>query len=104
MAACMVVAMLSLAGIPITAGFFAKYFIFSVMIGTTFKWLIILAILTSAVGVYYYFKVIIAMYFKQEDSEQEVTMETSHVLLLALTTIFTLALGIVPKYVIEIFS
>jgi NADH-quinone oxidoreductase subunit N len=104
MAACMVVAMLSLAGIPITAGFFAKYFIFSVMIGTTFKWLIILAILTSAVGVYYYFKVIIAMYFKEEDGEQEVTMETSHVLLLALTTIFTLALGIVPKYVIEIFS
>jgi NADH-quinone oxidoreductase subunit N len=104
MAACMVVAMLSLAGIPITAGFFAKYFIFSVMIGTTFKWLIILAILTSAVGVYYYFKVIIAMYFKQEDGEQEVTMETSHILLLALTTIFTLALGIVPKYVIEIFS
>ncbi len=104
MAACMVVAMLSLAGIPITAGFFAKYFIFSVMIGTTFKWLIILAILTSAVGVYYYFKVIIAMYFKEEDGEQEVKMETSHVLLLALTTIFTLALGIVPKYVIEIFS
>lgn len=104
MAACMVIAMLSLAGIPITAGFFAKYFIFSVMIGTTFKWLIILAILTSAVGVYYYFKVIIAMYFKQDDGEQEVTMETSHVLLLALTTIFTLALGIVPKYVIEIFS
>jgi NADH-quinone oxidoreductase subunit N len=104
MAACMVVAMLSLAGIPITAGFFAKYFIFSVMIGTTFKWLIILAILTSAIGVYYYFKVIIAMYFKEENGEQEVTMETSHVLLLALTTIFTLALGIVPKYVIEIFS
>jgi NADH-quinone oxidoreductase subunit N len=104
MAACMVVAMLSLAGIPITAGFFAKYFIFSVMIGTTFKWLIILAILTSAVGVYYYFKVIIAMYFKEENGEQEVKMETSHVLLLALTTIFTLALGIVPKYVIEIFS
>jgi NADH-quinone oxidoreductase subunit N len=104
MAACMVIAMLSLAGIPITAGFFAKYFIFSVMIGTSFKWLIILAILTSAVGVYYYFKVIIAMYFKQEDGEQEITIETSHVLLLALTTIFTLALGIVPKYVVEIFS
>jgi NADH-quinone oxidoreductase subunit N len=104
MAACMVIAMLSLAGIPITAGFFAKYFIFSVMIGTTFKWLIILAILTSAIGVYYYFKVIIAMYFKEENGEQEVKMETSHILLLAVTTIFTLALGIVPKYVIEIFS
>ena len=68
MAACMVVAMLSLAGIPITPGFFAKYFIFlSDDWLATFKWLIILAILTSAaVGVYYYFKVIIAMYFKQE--------------------------------------
>jgi NADH-quinone oxidoreductase subunit N len=104
MAACMVIAMLSLAGIPITAGFFAKYFVFSVLIGTSFKWLIIVAILTSAVGVYYYFKVIIAMYFKQEESDEEVTMETSHVLLLALTSLFTIALGIVPNYVIEIFS
>lgn len=104
MAACMVIAMLSLAGIPITAGFFAKYFVFSVLIGTSFKWLIVLAILTSAVGVYYYFKVIIAMYFKQQDSQEEITMETSHVLLLALTTLFTIALGIVPNYVVEIFS
>ncbi|MES2762587.1 MAG: NADH-quinone oxidoreductase subunit N [Bacteroidota bacterium] len=104
MAACMVIAMLSLAGIPITAGFFAKYFVFSIMIGTSFKWLIILAILTSAVGVYYYFKVIIAMYFKQDESQEEVKMETSHVLLLAITTLFTIALGLVPKYVIEIFG
>ena len=104
LAVCMVIAMLSLAGIPITAGFFAKYFVFSVLIGTSFKWLIMVAILTSAVGVYYYFKVIIAMYFKQEDSHEVVTIETSHVLLLALTTLFTIALGIVPNYVIEIFS
>ena len=104
LAVCMVIAMLSLAGIPITAGFFAKYFVFSVLLGTSFKWLIMVAILTSAVGVYYYFKVIIAMYFKQEDSHEVVTIETSHVLLLALTTLFTIALGIVPNYVIEIFS
>jgi NADH-quinone oxidoreductase subunit N len=104
MAACMVVALLSLAGIPVTAGFFAKYFVFSVLIGTSFKWLIIVAILTSAVGVYYYFKVIIAMYLKKGELNEEVSMETSHVLLLALTTLFTIALGIVPNYVIEIFS
>lgn len=104
MAACMVIAMLSLAGIPVTAGFFAKYFVFSVLIGTSFKWLIILAILTSAVGVYYYFKVIIAMYFKTDDSEEEVYIETSHVLLLAITSLFTIALGLVPNYIIEIFA
>ncbi|MCD6019273.1 MAG: proton-translocating NADH-quinone oxidoreductase, chain [Bacteroidetes bacterium] len=104
MAACMVIAMLSLAGIPVTAGFFAKYFVFSVMIGTSFKWLIILAILTSAVGVYYYFKVIIAMYFKKDDSQEDVVMETSHVLLLAITALFTIVLGLIPNYVIEIFT
>lgn len=104
MAVCMVIAMLSLAGIPITAGFFAKYFIFTTMIGTPYKWLLILAILTSAVGVYYYFRVIIAMYFKKSANEETVQVETSHVVLLVLTTVFTLALGIVPNYVIEIFS
>lgn len=104
MAICMTVAMLSLAGIPVTSGFFAKYFVFSLLIGTSYNWLIILAILTSAVGVYYYFKVIIAMYFKQEDLHEEVKMETSHLLLLALTSLFTIALGVVPNYLIEIFS
>ena len=103
-AGCMVIAMLSLAGIPITAGFFAKYFIFTLLIGTSFKWLIILAILTSAIGVYYYFKVIIAMYFKPAKEDQKIVLETSHVLLLALTTLFTIALGVVPKYIIEIFG
>jgi NADH-quinone oxidoreductase subunit N len=104
MAACMVVAMLSLAGIPVTAGFFAKYFVFATLIGTSFKWLIIVAILTSAVGAYYYFKVIIAMYFKPAETETEVPVETSHTVLLVLTSIFTIALGLMPKFVIEIFS
>ncbi len=105
MAFCMLIAMLSLAGIPITAGFFAKYFIFSVMIGTTFKWLLIIAILTSTVGVYYYFKVVIAMYFKQQETNhEEIKIGTMHLLLLALTTLVTLVLGVVPNYVINIFS
>ena len=63
-----------------------------------------MAILTSAVGAYYYFKVIIAMYFKPADTETPVAVETSHTMLLVLTTIFTIALGLMPKFVIEIFS
>jgi NADH-quinone oxidoreductase subunit N len=57
-ALCMTLAMFSLAGIPITAGFFAKYFVFTTLIGTPYKWLLILAIITSAVGAYYYFKIV----------------------------------------------
>lgn len=104
MAACMTVAMLSLAGIPITAGFFAKYFVLINMIGTSYKWLIVLAILTSAIGVYYYFKVIIAMYFKPAAENEEVQVELSQKMVIILTTIITLALGVVPGFVAEMFS
>ena len=104
MAACMVIAMLSLAGIPITAGFFAKYFVFATMIGTSYKWLLILAILTSAIGVYYYLKVIIAMYFKPAAETEKIPVELSQKMVIILTTLITLALGIVPGFVAEMFS
>jgi NADH-quinone oxidoreductase subunit N len=103
-AACMVVAMLSLAGIPITAGFFAKYFVLINMIGTSYKWLIVLAILTSAIGVYYYFKVIIAMYFKPPIETEEIPVEFSQKTVIILTTLITLVLGVVPGFVAEMFS
>lgn len=104
LAACMTIAMLSLAGIPVTAGFFAKYFVFVNMIGTGYKWLLILAILTSAVGVYYYFKVIIAMYFKAGNENEELSVELSNKTVIILTTLITLALGIVPGFVVEMFK
>ena len=103
-AACMTVAMLSLAGIPITAGFFAKYFVFTTMIGTSYKWLLILAVLTSAVGIYYYLKVVIAMYFKQSHHTEELTMEGSNKMVIILTSVLTLVLGIAPGLVAEIFK
>ncbi|MDE3144760.1 MAG: NADH-quinone oxidoreductase subunit N [Bacteroidota bacterium] len=63
--------LLSLAGIPLTAGFFAKYY----MLASALKnngsslWLVIVAVLFAAVSVYYYFRVIQAMYFKDGDAE-----------------------------------
>jgi len=104
LAVCMTVAMLSLAGIPITAGFFAKYFVFTTMIGTPYKWLLILAILTSAVGIYYYMKVIIAMYFHKPETMEALQVEKSNSLVIVLTTVLTIALGLVPGVIAEIFK
>ncbi len=70
-AAAMAVSMLSLAGIPPTAGFFGKYFLFSAAF-EGYPWLVVVAVLASAVSIYYYFKVIIAMYFTSEESAYEV--------------------------------
>jgi NADH-quinone oxidoreductase subunit N len=104
MAGCMTVAMLSLAGIPITAGFFAKYFVFATMMNTPHKWLLILAVLTSAVGVYYYFKVIIAMYFKKPETEEPLESDSLSTFVIAATTLVTLVIGTVPSLIAEMFT
>lgn len=62
------VSLLSLSGIPLTAGFFAKYYVLAgAMQAGGALWLIIVAVLLAAVSVYYYFRVIQAMYFKAGD-------------------------------------
>ena len=70
---------------------------------TSFKWLTVLAVLTSAVGVYYYFKVIIAMYFKSAKDESAITLDSSVIkIVLIITTIITLVIGFMPGYVIDV--
>lgn len=90
-----VVAMLSLAGIPPTAGFFAKYYIFSSAIQNGYIGLVLLAILGSLIGVFYYFRVIIAV-FKTEDETQEITVPPLFGILLALTSLAAIVLGVAP--------
>jgi NADH-quinone oxidoreductase subunit N len=104
LALCMTVAMLSLAGIPITSGFFAKYFVFTTLIGTQYKWLIIIAVLTSLVGVYYYLRVIIAMYFKKEEIQESINVEKSNMLVISLTALATIVIGVAPSIISEMFS
>lgn len=70
-AAAIAIAMLSLAGIPPTAGFFGKYFLFTVVF-EQFPWLVVLAVINSAISIYYYFKVIVAMYFSKEENAYEI--------------------------------
>lgn len=75
LAAVMALSMLSLAGIPPLAGFFGKYFLFTAAFAK-YPWLIVLAVINSAISIYYYFKVIIAMYFTREENEAEIQVPT----------------------------
>ncbi len=91
----MAVSMLSLAGIPLTAGFWGKFYIFSTAVERGQIWLLVVAVLMSAVGIYYYFRVIIAMYFRDGATETiQVAPFYQYVLLGA--TIITIGLGIAP--------
>lgn len=91
----MTVSMLSLAGIPLTAGFWGKFYMFSTAVGRGQIWLLVIAVLMSAVGIYYYFRVIIAMYFRDGATEPILVTPVYQYVLLA-ATILTLGLGIAP--------
>ena len=95
------ICLLSLAGIPLTAGFFAKYYMLaSVVKEGGSLWLVIVAVLFAAVSVYYYFRVIQAMYFKEGNAETaEITL--SFKIGLLLVTSLIILLGIFPSILIN---
>jgi NADH-quinone oxidoreductase subunit N len=99
LAVVMTIALLSLAGIPPTAGFFAKYYIFTSSFQAGNVGLVLIAIIASLVGVYYYFRIIIAMFFK-EGSKEKINLQPNHRILLIIVAIATIALGLFPDYLI----
>jgi NADH-quinone oxidoreductase subunit N len=99
------VSMLSLAGIPLTAGFFGKFFIFTDAFSnpsSLFKGILVVAVLMSAVGIYYYFKPIIAAYMKKGDTDK-IEISPIYKYTLILTTALTIVLGIAPDLVKKLF-
>ena len=72
LAAANTVFLLSLAGIPLTAGFFAKYYMLASVVKTgSYTWMVVVGVLFAAVSAYYYFRVIQAMYFKDGEGRTE---------------------------------
>lgn len=102
LAVVMCIALLSLAGIPPTAGFFAKYYVLTAAIGSGHYWLAIIGILGSLVGVYYYFRIIIAMYFKEAKEGIEYNADSKHQALLFVTAVATIVLGLLPDLILNI--
>jgi NADH-quinone oxidoreductase subunit N len=89
------VAMFSLTGIPPLAGFMGKYFLFAAAIEQGWLWLVIIAIAGSAISVGYYFKPIIAMYFR-EDQGTLLQAGTHFKISILVLTLLTLLLGFLP--------
>jgi NADH-quinone oxidoreductase subunit N len=89
------VSMLSLSGIPATAGFFGKFYIFSSAISDGFIWLVAIGVIGSFISIYYYFRPVIAAYSKQTH-EPAMTMPPGTQALLILLALLTIALGILP--------
>ncbi len=95
MAIAFAVAMLSLAGIPPTAGFFAKFYVFSAAVSDGWIWITLLAIINSFISVYYYFAPVISSFMKK-GNEDVVMLAMPVKLLLAVITLLTLLTGLIP--------
>lgn len=93
----MTVALLSMAGIPPLAGFFGKYLVFVLALGQGHLWLVLIAILASLIGVYYYFRLMVAMYISEPQPAQQTFRFSGNIkLLLVFLLVLTLAAGIFP--------
>lgn len=101
LAAVTTIFLLSLAGIPATAGFMAKFYMISAALANgKVLWLVVLAILCAAVSVYYYFRVIQAMYFKEGEA-QETDSPASFKALLVLLAAAIIVLGLFPQLLLD---
>lgn len=101
----MTIFMLSLAGIPPTAGFFAKFTIFKAALSTGETALVIVGVLTTVVSLYYYLKVVVAMYMRPApEGAVEGEPDGNAGLAVALAAIFTVALGIVPMPYLDLIN
>jgi len=96
-AAAMVVFLLSLAGIPPTAGFVGKYFLFSAAIKAGWPALALLGVLMSAVSLFYYFRIVRAMYFTEGEGEVRWREEPAVAVAVGLCLVGTLAIGVMPQ-------
>ncbi|ULQ50777.1 NADH-quinone oxidoreductase subunit N [Flavihumibacter fluvii] len=101
LAATTTVSLLSLAGIPLTIGFFAKYFMLASAIRSGGSlWLVVFAVLCAVISVYYYFRVIQAMYFKEGNPEIEPVTPAFRWILVAVAATVVI-LGVFPNLILQ---
>ena len=102
LAATLTIFLLSLIGIPMTGGFFAKFYVFSAALQANLVGLTILGVLNSAVGAYYYLRIIVMMYMRESREELPATRVPAALgAALAISIAGTLYLGILPGRVLE---
>ena len=98
----MLLFMLSLGGIPPTAGFMGKFWLFSAAIEAGYVWLAVIGVLNSAISLYYYVRVVVFMYLKKETTGSEPSSSPALTLALAVAVVATIALGVYPRLLFEL--
>ena len=98
----MLLFMLSLGGIPPTAGFMGKFWLFGAAIDAGYVWLAVIGVLNSAISLYYYIRVVVFMYIKKEQTGSAPTTSPALALALGVTVVVTVIIGVYPRLLFEL--
>lgn len=105
LAACLLVFVISLAGLPPTAGFFGKLFLFSAGVQSGYLWLAAVGLLGSAIGVYYYIRILISLFLSPVGTSQIKIIEAPlQSAVLIATAIVSLLIGVFPETLLRLFA
>jgi NADH-quinone oxidoreductase subunit N len=103
MAAMMTIFLLSLIGVPLTGGFFGKFYIFKAALDANLVWLTVLGLLNSAVAAYYYLRILVVMYMNEPGEAAKDLPPAGVAMKVAVyaSALGTLALGIFPGWLLD---
>jgi len=96
LAVALTLCLVSLTGLPPTAGLIAKIYIFTGAVNQGLLWLVIIAVINSVISAFYYFKVVKAMWMTEPKSEEKVTASWPEWLALAFCCVLVVVIGVVP--------
>ncbi|OGB63252.1 MAG: hypothetical protein A2Y94_09865 [Caldithrix sp. RBG_13_44_9] len=100
----MAVCMFSLAGFPPAAGFIGKFYLFSSAMQSGYLWLVIIGVINSVISVYYYLRIVVAMYmYKPEEGAEKIEIMAGTRLVLLLSILSILYLGVLPNTFLKLF-
>ena len=102
LASALTLSLISLIGLPPTAGFIAKFYIFSGAVNNGLLWLVIIAVIASVISAYYYLRVVKVMWLDKPVSEGKVPSSAAPRLALAISCLGILILGIAPAFMMKI--
>ncbi len=103
MGACLTIFLLSMAGIPLTSGFIGKYGLFNTAVNAGQVPLVVIAVLTSVVSVYYYLRVIVYIYMKEPEGDQAIFQNMRGAGIAAtLSAAATVQFGLFPRAILEL--
>src|SRR5438128_2725608 len=92
----MLIFLLSLAGIPPTAGFIGKYYLFAAAIQTCHNTLAVIAVLHAAISIYFYFRIVVSMFMREATEKTGLVYAPGLTMTLGVAIIFTMLIGIYP--------